>query len=70
MFGLCVKVSVINTSSVLFVLVSDKLDLYDSPLYNDSVNRHVSSAFFDRTCHVRGCDFSACVRVGIVSKFS
>lgn len=30
MFGLCVKVSVINTSSVLFVLVSDKLDLYDS----------------------------------------
>lgn len=63
MFGLCVKVSVINTSSVLFVLVSDKLDLYDSPLYNDSVNRYVSSAFLDRTCHVRGCDFSFSVDV-------
>jgi len=27
MFGLCVKVSVINTSQFLFVQVSDKLDL-------------------------------------------
>lgn len=31
MFGLCVKVSVINTSSVLFMQVSDKLDLYRPP---------------------------------------